>query len=109
MTKTPREILSEAPKAVIDHGDGRIEVLLGDDADIRRRIQRALLAGKVVSRDGAREWWHDEVVLDTSEEGSARYTWDASGDKVLHERVAYRRPVDGELERRVLRRVFKKF
>lgn len=61
----------------------------------------------VVSEDGSEVWITDVEVVDTSKEGSDRYTWDKSGNRVKHARTRFTRDSAGNVRSEVLRHVYK--
>lgn len=107
-----RAALARSSKIVVDHGEGRLEVMLfSSDAEwFHKRARRALGRGATVTwEDGTREYWISSMIVDVSKEGSEQYTWDATGNLVLHETTAHLVYPTGERGRRPLRRRYKSF
>jgi len=70
---------------------------------ISDKVQKALKAGhQVTLEDGRKQWIEALQVIDTTKTGSDAYTWDRSGDKVLHERILFTLHVDKTTTRQVL-------
>ena len=82
---------------------------LHDDATTEHVRKKILPDGWSANyADGSSEWVV-EVVDDHTKEGSERYTWDKSGNRVKHARVRYRKDKAGKVTRTVEGIVFKKF
>ena len=86
------------------------------DADAYPTIQKmagkALLEGKMVQWDwpnGPTEWIVDEVEFDSSQDGSAAYTWDKAGNRVRFRRYRFTKIDDNEATKIFVKTVFKKF
>ena len=106
---TPKNKLTENQKAKLREIFGgckslsittpaRVEIILYTEADVEKveaKVRKALVAGHEVMRDGSRIFMDHREVLDTSRNGAAMYTWDKSGDRVLHERVIHTVQRDG--------------
>ena len=60
-----------------------------------------------IYQDGSSEWIVDEVVIDPTQEGSAQYVWDKSGNRAKHARVRYTRDAQGNMTRQVESVVYK--
>lgn len=58
-------------------------------------------------QDGSEEWIVDEVVHDPTQEGSAQYQWDKSGNRVKHARVRYTKTPQGKVTRKVESVIYK--
>jgi len=56
---------------------------------IEERIKRALDEGKSVKENGITKWKRFMAVINPGREGSARYIWDKSGNKVKAEVFLY--------------------
>jgi len=84
-----------------------------DDAarpTIERRVDAGLRKGETVTRqDGSRTWITETVRFDPRAEGSDRYTWDRSGNRVLSDRVLVTVTADGKRTETALKPVFKAF
>ncbi len=76
------------------------------EADILRILRRGYA---LTRRDGTKEVIRYEVIVDSTKEAAARYTWDAAGEKVKHDEVLYTYYPDGREDRKVLRKVFRVF
>tara|TARA_B100000131_G_scaffold88264_1_gene85115 strand:- start:225 stop:572 length:348 start_codon:yes stop_codon:yes gene_type:complete len=73
------------------------------DKVIAEEIQKALKAGhEVTLQDGRKQWIESLLVIDTEKSGSDAYTWNKSGDKVLHERVLFTLNTDNTLSKEVI-------
>lgn len=63
---------------------------LFDDASrakVEAKIHRQMVDGDVLyHEDGRREYFQDEIIFDAATEGSGRFTWDKSGEKIKHKR-----------------------
>lgn len=84
---------------------------VGEDVTaIEKAITKLLNKGaQRVDKDGTKTWVEYQPVVDTSKEGSDQYTWGSDGNRCLHERVVYRLPSLGELERTVTGRSYRRF
>jgi len=60
----------------------------------------------LIFSDSHREFIEDVAVVDTSKSGADQYTWDKTGNKVLHRRV-YVTVIDGKRSEKLIRKVYK--
>ena len=58
-------------------------------------------------QDGSEEWIIDEVVYDPTQEGSAQYKWDKTGNRAKHARVRYTKTKQGKVTRKVESVIYK--
>ena len=81
------------------------------EAAVETKIASIIEAGgpSRLHADGSREFYRDEVIVRTGREGSERYLWDRSGNKVKHERCRYVVAADGTMTREITKTVFKVF
>lgn len=79
---TAEEILGGLRKSLVPNGDG------------------------LIFSDSHREFIEDVAVVDTSKSGSDQYTWDKTGNKVLHRRV-YVTVIDNKRSEKLIRKVYK--
>jgi len=82
-----------------------------DEEKIRADIEKLVKPNGdalVSLKDGTRTWIEDQPVFDSSKEGSDRYTWDRTGNRVLCERIRFQQDGD-EMLTRVLKRVWREF
>jgi DNA mismatch repair protein MutH len=103
MTKEAlKQMLADAPRRTVQI-DSTVHLYLGADTTghVEQTIQKALAAGKTVTDNGTAQWIeHFPVALAGT--GSARYTWDKSGNRVKCERVLCTRTESGEYTQKVL-------
>lgn len=79
---------------------------------IQKLAEKALIAGKMVQWDwpeGPVEWIVDEVEFDNSQDGSAAYTWDKSGNRVRFRRYRMTRIGTDKPTKTFVKTVFKRF
>jgi hypothetical protein len=72
----------------------------GDRKFIDREAHKLLMQGAVESMpDGSTRWYDHAEILNLKAEGSARYQWDRSGNRVLHRRYMVTKKTNGEVAR----------
>ena len=59
--------------------------------------------------DGSREFITCDVIFDPTKEGSARYKWDRSGDRVAYNKTFVKVTPDGTVTKEKMRVVYKSF
>lgn len=97
------EAFKNARKVLIG---GRL--FIGSTAEVEPQIKAALERGEHVTENGIIKWIAFNTVFDSTKEGSARYTWDKTGNKVKVEKILC---IDnkGERTRTSLGFTFKKY
>ena len=117
LNETRQQRLAELVKTatIIVHENGfksnRSEIILGEGKDVDAKGRKALLQGKEITYkvDGRKEQIHDRLVLDSSKEGSERYTWSKDQNKVAYKRTLVTIHKDGTRTEEVLKTVWKVF
>jgi len=88
-------------------------IYLCDDenlAAITAKAEKAMKAGATVTwQDGRQQWINDDILFDSSKNGSAAFQWDRSGNRVKHERFLVTRTPDGQIRTEAVGTVFKRF
>lgn len=107
------ELLKRTRSLSIDHGNGKLEIVLFSDedkAEVERKVNHALGRGKTVTRAGKRLWRRDIPICDSAKAGSEAYTWDRSGNKILCRRVLFTQHTPlGDIIQEERGRVFRAF
>lgn len=113
MTKAQaRDVLANAKTVSVQIGD-TIQVYVGDSDDLTatmdKDISKGLKAGKMIQRDGTKQWINDSPITNTSKSGSGAYTWDKGGNKIKHNRTLVTMDADGNKTDKIIGTVFKNF
>jgi hypothetical protein len=104
------EALKYAKVVTIDEGDKIIyNIVAGDfpedtEKKVRELVDKSLKKGFFVTIGKNTQWVEDEVILDFEKE--MMYQWDKSGNKVRCEKVLYNRDADGNITKKVLKKIF---
>jgi len=92
---------------------GTMHVYLGNGEEIEKAktedIKKAHKKGQATITDGIKSWITHNVIYDASKEGSAAYTWDASGNKVKNKKILVTIDADGKRTEELLGTVFKNY
>ncbi len=110
-----KKMLASAPKTVVTIfrakvTDVTIAVGEGVVAEAIAEGQAALKRGKTVEwADGTKQWETTIEVMDTEAEGSAMFTWDATGERILHQVFLCTKQRDGTFDRQFVRNSWRLF
>ena len=115
MTNEKQQLIAELKKTaiIIAHEDGfkinRSEMILGEGKEVDVRVRKALLQGKEITYkvDGRKEQIHDEMIFDSSKEGSKMYTFHKDGNRIAYKRTFVITHKDGTRTEEVLKTVWK--
>lgn len=79
-------------------------------ASLEKTLRRqAVRTGEAITwSDGTMEWYTWDTIVNTAESGSRQYTWDSTGNKVLHELVKHVK-ADGVITTTPGKRQFRNF
>jgi hypothetical protein len=105
------KMLANAECTVITIDDD-LHVALGEGVgdELRELAKKALAKGKVVVwEDKRKQWINTDCITDTSKEGSAVWTWDASGNRVKCERTLHTMHNDGTRTQEVIGTCWRNF
>ena len=113
MTKAQAaKVLADAKTVSVKIGD-TLQVYIGDSDDLTasmdKDIAKGLKAGKLIQRDGTKQWIDDSPITDTNKAGSDAYTWDKSGNKIKHNRTLVTMDADGNKTDKIIGTVYKNF
>ena len=107
-----RQILQDAQKVSVRTG-GHMEVFIfgeGSRDEFEKLIRKAMLKGGVREDvDGTKSWFNMTPVIDLEKTGSAQMTWDASGNRVKHERILVVVAPDGSRTETVVGHSYRNF
>lgn len=105
-------MLGQAECTVITIDDD-LHVALGEGVgdELRALAKKALMhQGKVVVwEDKRKQWVNTDCITDTTKEGSAVWTWDASGNRVKCERTLHTMHKDGTRTQEVIGTCWRNF
>jgi hypothetical protein len=77
---------------------------------VEKLIEKQLVAGesRVDLKNGTETYYEDEVIFDVTKQGSERYTWDKSGNRVKYNRFQVTITTDKKTGLKDLKKALKK-
>lgn len=99
-----RKILRDAEKTSIQIDDS-LEIAIGPNAvaEVTAKAEKALKKGKTVRwSNGLTQWIKHVPIVNKDRNGSEKFVWDKSGNKIKHQTVLFSKKKNSQITQKVI-------